>query len=300
MARRMRMIVALVVLVAALTPTIARAETWWPPVPGPVVRDFEPPAEVWLAGHRGVDLSASVGDAVRAAGPGRVAFAGLINGRGVIVVTHGDVRTTYEPVTAQVSVGASVLAGEVLGRLDAGHPCGVGTCLHWGLKRGDVYLDPRGAIDEPDLLLLPASAEAAARQAAADRGAAGSGVLSRPVPGPITSRYGMRFHPIFHEWRLHSGVDFRADCGTPIRAAQAGRVVSVSYDSSGGHRLVLGHPGGLTTHYLHAQRYRVRQGSSVARGEVVGWVGSTGWSTGCHLHFTVKSNGRLIDPARLL
>ncbi|MBK8459766.1 MAG: M23 family metallopeptidase [Micropruina sp.] len=110
----------------------------------------------------------------------------------------------------------------------------------------------------------------------------------------------MRFHPIFKEWRLHAGVDFRAGCGTAIRAAAAGRVISVSFDSSGGHRLVLGHPGGVTTHYLHAQGYQVREGTSVASGDVVGTVGSTGWSTGCHLHFTVKVNGESVNPATYL
>ena len=79
-----------------------------------------------------------------------------------------------------------------------------------------------------------------------------------------------------------------------------GVVRSVSHDSSGGHRLVIAHAGGLTTHYLHAQGYRMHRGQKVKRGQVVGRVGSTGWSTGCHLHFTVKVNGRLVNPAAYL
>ncbi|MBP8918404.1 MAG: M23 family metallopeptidase [Micropruina sp.] len=282
------------------------------PVPGPVVRPFDPPDQDWLPGHRGVDLAAAVGSAVRAAAAGRVSVAQVIAGRGVVTIVHGELRTTYEPVEATVTVGQNVAAGDVIGRLQAGH-CAEG-CLHFGLKRGDTYLDPLGGA--AGVRLLPASAVDMARTLAADRAAAeraallagagsaapsGSGVLLNPVGGPISSPFGQRFHPIFHEWRLHAGVDLRASCGTPIRAAADGVVQSVSYDSSGGHRLVIGHTGGLTTHYLHAlKRYQVRDGQRVTRGQVVGLVGSTGWSTGCHLHFGTKLNGRHVDPARYL
>ncbi|MFT3861609.1 peptidoglycan DD-metalloendopeptidase family protein [Micropruina sp.] len=278
------------------------------PVPGPVVRGFDPPTEDWLPGHRGVDLAATAGSPVRAAAAGRVSVAQTIAGRGVVTIVHGDLRTTYEPVRASVRVGQQVRAGDVIGTVQAGH-C-AGGCLHFGLKRGDQYLDPLG--DEfgssGPVRLLPASAVALARRLAAQRAAAlasgdhgsGSGVLLNPVGGRISSPFGRRFHPIFHEWRLHEGVDLHASCGTPIRAAADGVVRSVSYDSSGGHRLVIAHGGGLTTHYLHAQGYNVRRGQHVRRGQVVGRVGSTGWSTGCHLHLTVKVNGRLVNPSRYL
>lgn len=275
------------------------------PVPGPVVRGFDPPAQDWLPGHRGVDLAAPVGSRVRAAASGRVSVAQVIAGRGVVTIVHGELRTTYEPVRASVRVGQRVDAGDVIGTVEAGH-CAAG-CLHFGLKRGDEYLDPLGG---SDVRLLPGSAVALARRLAAERAAAlaaggfegsGSGVLLNPVGGPITSPFGRRFHPIFHEWRLHAGVDLRASCGTPIRAAADGVVRSVSYDSSGGHRLVIAHAGGLATHYLHAlRRYQVRKGQRVKRGQVVGLVGSTGWSTGCHLHLGTTVNGRLVDPARYL
>ncbi len=275
------------------------------PVPGPVVRGFDPPAQDWLPGHRGVDLAAPVGSSVHAAAAGRVSVAQVIAGRGVVTIVHGELRTTYEPVRASVRVGDQVAAGEVIGTVEAGH-CSAG-CLHFGLKRGEEYLDPLGG---SEVRLLPASAVAQAKKLAAERAAAltsgevpasGSGLLLNPVGGRISSPFGRRFHPIFHEWRLHAGVDLRASCGTPIRAAADGVVQSVSYDSSGGHRLVIAHADGLTTHYLHAlKRYQVRKGQKVKRGQVVGLVGSTGWSTGCHLHLTTKINGRLVDPARLL
>lgn len=280
------------------------------PVAGPVVRGFDPPDQPWLPGHRGVDLLGAVGTEVGAAMAGRVVFAGTVAGQGVVVVSHGELRTTYLPVRPLVPVGTQVSAGQPIGRLRAGHPCPGGTCLHWGLKRGDAYLDPLSLLDEAEVRLLPsdAAAQVAAlagyRATAIDDGTTVLGVLSRPVPGAVGSPFGMRLHPIFHEWRLHNGVDLHAGCGEPIRAAAPGRVVRVSYDSASGHRLEIDHGtvGGhrLVTGYLHATGYRVRIGAWVRRGEVVGTVGSTGWSTGCHLHFIVTVDGRYADPERFL
>lgn len=119
---------------------------WVAPLPQPlqVVRAFDPPALRWDAGHRGVDLKGGVGATVRAAGAGRISYAGLLAGRGVVVVVHGDLRTTYEPVAAAVKVGQTVAPGDPIGALDSGHDpwrpsSGV---LHWGLVRGQTYLDP--------------------------------------------------------------------------------------------------------------------------------------------------------------
>ena len=117
---------------------------WHPPVaPVDVVGDFHPPAQRWLPGHRGVDLRTAPGQHVRAAGDGRVAFAGTLAGRGVVSVDHGALRTTYEPVDAQVAVGERVRAGETLGTVGTGTGhCGSGSCLHLGLRRGREYLNP--------------------------------------------------------------------------------------------------------------------------------------------------------------
>ena len=129
----------------------------WPLQPGPeVVAGFDPPADPWGSGHRGVDLLGSAGQQVRAALPGRVTFAGMLAGRGVVVVSHGDTRTTYEPVATDVSVGDRVAAGGSLGRLEGfGSHCFPRACLHWGWLRGETYLDPLDLVGGGPVRLLP-------------------------------------------------------------------------------------------------------------------------------------------------
>lgn len=138
---------------------------WTPPLAGAheVVRGYAPPVSRWGAGHRGVDLPGAPGSAVLAAGAGRISWAGPLAGRGVVVVVHGALRTTYEPVTPTVAVGQVVRAGQVLGRLVAGHAgCPVAACLHWGLRRGAAYLDPLLLLRRGPSVLLPLSGAAAA------------------------------------------------------------------------------------------------------------------------------------------
>lgn len=129
----------------------------WPLDPVPeVVGDFAPPSDPYGAGHRGVDLVGSPGQSVRAALPGEVTFAGRLAGRGVVTVTHGDTRTTYEPVTAGVALGTAVAAGDVVGTLEAaGSHCAPRTCLHWGWLRGSEYLDPLRLVGGGPVRLVP-------------------------------------------------------------------------------------------------------------------------------------------------
>lgn len=134
----------------------------WPLAPPTeVVATFDPPDDPWGAGHRGVDLAGSPGQPVRAALPGRVAFAGRLAGRGVVVVEHGATRTTYtrttyEPVTASLTVGDPVAAGERIGTLEVlGSHCAPAVCLHWGWLRGETYLDPLRLVGATPVRLLP-------------------------------------------------------------------------------------------------------------------------------------------------
>ena len=126
------------------------------------------------------------------------------------------------------------------------------------------------------------------------------GLMIPPVTGPVTSPFGYREHPIYHYWGLHDGVDFGGGCGTPLKAAAPGRVVASYWSDVYGHRLVIDHGviagRGIATIYNHASSYTVSVGDQVAEGQVLGYEGDTGWSTGCHLHFTVMANGQAVDP----
>ncbi|HEY3528986.1 MAG TPA: peptidoglycan DD-metalloendopeptidase family protein [Nocardioides sp.] len=139
----------------------------------------------------------------------------------------------------------------------------------------------------------------AARRGSGYRGTTG-GLLMRPVNGPITSPYGWRIHPIYHYWGLHDGDDFGAPCGAPLYAVARGTVMSEYYSAVWGNRLYLnlGSINGknVTVIYNHLSAYRSHVGEHVSRGQVVGLVGTTGWSTGCHTHFTVMVNGQPVDP----
>lgn len=296
-----------------------------PPLSGDlqVVRSFDPPKRRWQAGHRGVDLAAPVGSKVMATAAGRITFAGQLAGRGVMVVDHGAVRTTYEPVMALRRVGDEVRGGDVIGRLEPGHDCrrpGV-NCLHLGLRRGEAYLDPGLLLGlASPVRLLPADARAGVRArarqreeaAAAAAAVAGDGPAPppgtngfiRPAVGPITSRFGMRLHPVLGVWKLHDGLDFGSGCGTPLRSIAAGRVTQAYYNGGYGNRLFIDHGTvngrRVESSYNHAIRYSVHPGQQVGAGQVVGQSGSTGYSTGCHLHFMLWVDGQLVNPERWL
>ena len=127
-----------------------------------------------------------------------------------------------------------------------------------------------------------------------------SSYFDYPVNGPITSPYGQRFHPVLHVWKLHDGTDFGASCGTPILAPRDGVVAEKYFNRGYGNRLMLDHGkiGGhyVTTGYNHASSYTVGVGQHVSRGQVIGYVGTTGFSTGCHLHFMVWTDGNRENP----
>ena len=299
------------------------APAGWPLRGFPAVQQgFDPPTVVWGYGHRGLDLVAKPGEAVVAAASGRVAFVGSIAGKPVISIDHGGVRTTYEPVISTLQSGDHVALGQVIGVLGEGGHCR--GCLHWGLREGKKYLDPLLLIGgaggqlrlvaqaQREIVRREAEARAAAAARSAEAGSArtaavissggrsgGHGFLY-PVSGPVTSPFGMRLHPLLKVWKLHDGTDFGAVCGTAIRAPYAGVVTRAYFNRAYGNRLFLSHGSvdgiKVQTVFNHAARYLVRPGQRVSRGQVIGEVGSTGFSTGCHLHLMLWLNGRLSNP----
>lgn len=289
------MLVAVVAVVAA--PSLVSAQVGGvavAPVPGRVLRGFDPPASPYGPGHRGVDLSAEPGQRVSAALGGTVTFAGAVAGTGWVTVDHGgDLETTYGPLDPRlVGAGDLVAAGTPIGRLAAG-----ASHLDWGARRADRYIDPlsllRGAYEihlvHPDtpLPVLPTTPTG---------GTLGGGVLLRPAPGPITSGFGPRVHPVTGEYRMHEGVDIAAPTGTPVVAAAAGTVVYAGAAGGYGLLVIVDHGGGLTTRYGHLSRIAVGPGDPLTGGAAIGAVGSTGLSTGPHLHFEVRVDGVAQDP----
>jgi len=123
----------------------------------------------------------------------------------------------------------------------------------------------------------------------------GTGMLL-PVNGHVTSGYGQRFHPILGYARMHAGVDFGAAWGSPIIATAAGVVSFAGYHGGHGNYVRLEHGGGLGTGYGHMSRIAVTPGERVRAGEIIGYVGSTGLSTGPHLHYEMYRNGQTVNP----
>ena len=266
------------------------------PVDGAVVAPFAPPEHRYGSGHRGVDLHAQPGDPVRAAMAGVVRFAGEVAGVGWVSVDHGGgLDTTYGPIEPRrVSAGDRVDAGDLLGFVaaDAAH-------VDWGARLDGQYIDPLSLLVRWEVHLTHPDAPVPllARVVAAVGGAVAGGRLLRPVAGPLTSGFGSRRHPITGETRLHAGLDIAAPAGTPVAAPAAGTVVTAGWAGGYGLLVAIDHGDGLQTRMAHLSRVDVAVGQRVAAGEQVGAVGSTGLSTGPHLHFEVRVGGVAQDPA---
>jgi murein DD-endopeptidase MepM/ murein hydrolase activator NlpD len=121
-----------------------------------------------------------------------------------------------------------------------------------------------------------------------------------PVEGPISSAFGYRTHPTTREWRMHEGVDIVAAHGTPIRAAGTGVVVHAGEKGGYGYSVVIDHEYGLKTLYAHMSKILVKRGGIVEKGECIGFIGSSGVSTGPHLHYEVWQDGKPVSPAYFL
>jgi murein DD-endopeptidase MepM/ murein hydrolase activator NlpD len=123
------------------------------------------------------------------------------------------------------------------------------------------------------------------------------GTMKMPVSGHMTSKFGMRFHPVLGYGRMHKGIDYGAPMGSPIVAATAGTVNFAGWHGGHGNYVQIRHAGGLGTGYAHMSRIKVKSGQTVSAGQVIGYVGSTGISTGPHLHFEVFKNNAAVNPA---
>ena len=146
----------------------------------------------------------------------------------------------------------------------------------------------------PAISLAPATAEAIAAPIAGGR------LFIHPVPGGETSSFGPRMHPVLGRPMFHTGIDLAANCGTPIHAAADGTVIYARVSNSWGGRTIIEHTPTLRTAYGHQSKFLVTEGQHVTQGQVIGLVGTTGWSTGCHLHFETYDNGTPVNPRRWL
>ena len=141
-----------------------------------------------------------------------------------------------------------------------------------------------------------AAAQSSGGQGASDNWVQGTGQFGWPVSGEITSPYGYRVHPIWGTTIYHSGIDIGVDEGTPVHAADGGVVVWSGWMGGYGYAVVIDHGNGLSTLYGHNSELAVDEGQSVAKGQVISYAGSTGNSTGPHVHFEVRANGDPVDP----
>ena len=222
-------------------------------------------------------IRGTVGDSLyrsaRAAGAPASAVQAYLTAVGQEVNLQRDVRSTDQfdmiishrrAATGERQAGQLLFAG-----LERGSRNGV-QLMRWG-KDGEFY--------------------------SADGEGEEKGGLMAPVPGGMSSRYGMRRHPILGYRRMHAGVDFRARHGTPIVAVTDGQVTGAGRMGGCGNAVRLRHSNGIDTRYCHMSRVAVRRGQSVKRGQVIGYVGSTGLSTGPHLHYEMYRGGKHINPA---
>lgn len=122
-----------------------------------------------------------------------------------------------------------------------------------------------------------------------------------PVKGPIVSEYGYRHDPFHGAWQMHTGVDIDAPMGAPVKAAAAGKVIYAGWDNGGyGIQVEIDHLNGIVTKYAHLSGTAVKVGDMVPRGQIIGYVGSTGYSTGPHLHYEVIEHGAKVNPRKYL
>ena len=155
---------------------------------------------------------------------------------------------------------------------------------------------------EGEVSALEKESDEIATELAAKQSSGGSspGVIGWPVNASVGSGFGYRIHPIFGTKKLHTGLDLNAGAGTPIKASESGTVIMARTYGGYGRAVVIDHGGGLSTLYAHQSSILVSEGQRVSRGEVIGYVGCTGYCTGPHLHFETRERGTPVDPMKYL
>ncbi|MFM7049477.1 MAG: M23 family metallopeptidase [Polynucleobacter sp.] len=161
-------------------------------------------------------------------------------------------------------------------------------------------IQSQNAAYERQLAQARAESEAIKQQLGAGSGGSRPGSLVWPLRGPVTSPFGPRPHPIFGVVRYHDGIDFGVASGTPIKAAASGTVIFAGWRGGYGNATIIDHGGGMATLYGHQSAFAASAGQQVRAGQVIGYVGSTGNSTGPHLHFEVRINGAPVNPMNYL
>lgn len=237
----------------------------------------------------------------------------LVASKVLLDVNEAQVEEAKEEVEDQREAAAAHLEAMEVLRADAQRARDAVAALVSERRAAQDSAAQAKAADQQALAQLKAEEEQIARMLRRRASRSGSrstpgpsaGVLSSPVTGAtMTSPYGYRRHPIYGYWGMHDGQDWAAACGSPLYATASGRIASSYYSEVYGNRLVLDHGilagVGLASIYNHATHYTVGVGQAVKRGQIIGYVGSTGWSTGCHLHFTVMVNGQTVDPRNWL
>lgn len=159
-------------------------------------------------------------------------------------------------------------------------------------------INPSTAVVAQSVALAPTSVPAGSLHAVDLATHVPTLALFRPVYARVSSRFGVRFHPILKRYRLHAGIDYAARCGRRVYAAASGRVFIARRAGGYGKMVAIDHRGPLSTRYAHLSRISVRYGQYVRRGQYIGRVGATGLATGCHLHFETRRYGKAVNPLR--
>lgn len=193
---------------------------------------------------------------------------------------------------AQSAVDSGQATGAVLDLVMAGYNAGFGRVIEYGGI--PPFTETQNYVEKINRLIEKYTATEAAPEAA-------DGEFVHPAPGaPQTSPYGMRTHPITGQQKMHTGQDYGVACGDPIVAFGAGEVSFSGWQGGYGNRIEVDHGGGMVSTYSHNSELTVAVGDTVTPGQEIAKAGTTGSSTGCHLHFEIQINGDYVDPKEYL